>query len=209
MIRYSKLLILLAVAGYIISGCSPRSRYESRLKRELASGVRYDSLFMGLYLGMPQKDFYTQCWNLNRKGLVKQGTSNTTVQYKTKDEFKYPATMDFYPGFSNGKISSMPVKFAYTGWAPWNRELSSDKLEEDVLRWYRKIYGPGFISVRDPVKGTAFIKIDGNRRISVYKENDLNVWAVFTDLLAQKDTTVKSVNKVDSINKPVIMPEKK
>jgi hypothetical protein len=50
------------IIGFILSGCSPKAKYERRLKHELASGVRYDSLFMGLYLGMPDKDFYNQCW---------------------------------------------------------------------------------------------------------------------------------------------------
>ena len=26
------------------------------------------------------------------------------------------------------------------------------------------------------------VKIDGNRRITIFKENDLRVWAVFTDM---------------------------
>ena len=58
------------IAGLIIYGCSPRSKYESRLTHELASGVRYDSLFMGIYLGMSEQDFYTHCWMLNREGLI-------------------------------------------------------------------------------------------------------------------------------------------
>ena len=195
-------LVTIIVLGIVLCGCTPRSRYERKLKHELSSGVRCDSLFMGIYLGMSQKDFYTQCWKLNQKGLVKQGSSNMTVQYKTRGELKHPATMDFYPGFKNGRIAEMPVKFAYSGWAPWNRELSSDKLEEDVLSWYKRIYGYGFITVKDPVKGIAFVKIDGNRRISIYKENDLYVWALFTDLIAARDS-LSSVSRMnDSIVKP-------
>ncbi len=34
--------------------------------------------------------------------------------------------------------------------------------------------------------GTAFVKVDGNRRISIFKENELYVWAVFTDLSGKK-----------------------
>ena len=97
------------ITGLLIYGCSPRLKYERRLKHELASGVRYDSIFMGIYLGMPDKDFYTYCWLLNREGLIKQGSDNTTVEYELKDELKAPATMNFYPVFENGEIVEKKV----------------------------------------------------------------------------------------------------
>lgn len=175
------------IAGLMIYGCSPRSKYERRLKHELASGVRYDSLFMGIYLGMSEKDFYTHCWMLNRERLIKQGSRNTTVEHALREDLKYPATMDFYPEFSQGRIVEMPVRFIYNGWAPWNKKLSSDNLKLDVLKWYKKIYGDGFIKVKHPKRGIAYIKLNGNRRITIFKEDDMYVWAVFTDMLVKKD----------------------
>ena len=188
-------ILMILISGFIISGCSPRSKYEHRLKHELASGVRYDSLFLGLYFGMPEKVFYVHCWNLNHKGLIKQGESNTTAEYELKDELKYPALMDFYPKFMQGKIFEMPVSFKYKGWAPWNKTLSSDNLEKEVLKWYDKVYGDGFIKVKHPLHGTAYIKINGNRRITIFKEDELHVWAVFTDMLVKKDWKDSSSNE--------------
>lgn len=182
-------LLPLLLSGFIISGCTQKAKYERRLKHELASGVRYDSLFMGLYLGMPDKDFYSQCWKLNRKGLIRQGTTNTTVEYQVRNELKYPAIMNFYPTFVKGKISEMPVRFVYSGWAPWNKKLSADSLQVDVLEWYKNKYGRDFLEVKHPEKGVAYLKIDGNRRISIYKEDELHVWAVFTDMLIKKGTS--------------------
>src|SRR5664280_2349497 len=98
-------LLLVLISGFIISGCSPRAKYERRLKQELARGVRYDSLFLGLYFGMPERDFY--------------------------------------PNFNQGKIFEMPVTFKYKGWAPWNKALSSDNLQNAVQKWYEKVYGKG------------------------------------------------------------------
>ncbi|MGD0582260.1 MAG: hypothetical protein ABR974_04865 [Bacteroidales bacterium] len=188
-IRFFWILPIL-ISGFIIVGCSSRARYEHRLKHELASGVRHDSLFMGLYLGMPQKDFYLRCWALNKKGLVKQGSANVTVEYVLRGELKYPGTMNFYPTFTHdGKVREMPIVFVYSGWAPWNKKLSADNLELDILRWYKKVYGGGFIPVRHHEHGTAYVKIDGNRRISIFKAEDPYVWVVFTDLLAPKDST--------------------
>jgi len=186
--KLTEWLVTFLIFICIISGCSPKAKYDRRLKHELTSGVRYDSLFMGIYLGMPEKDFYLHCWQLNRKGLIRQGESNTTVYYKLKNQLKYPAAMDFYPKFMQGRIYEMPVKFKYIGWAPWNKNLTSDNLQHNLVKWYEKTYGRGFIEVRHPLHGTAFVKVDGNRRISIFKENDLYVWAVFTDLLATKDS---------------------
>ncbi len=182
----TKGLLLLLISLFIISGCSPRAKYERRLKQELASGVRYDSLFLGLYFGMPEKDFYKHCWQLNQKGMIMQGETNTTAEFQLKDELKYPAVMDFYPKFNQGKISEMPVSFKYKGWAPWNKTLSSDKLMIQVQKWYEKVYGHGFIQVKHPLHGVAYVKVDGNRRITIFKENDLRVWAVFTDMTIKK-----------------------
>jgi len=188
------------IAGLIIYGCSPRSKYERRLKQELASGVRYDSLFMGLYLGMPKQDFYTHCWILNREGLIKQSSNNTMVEYEVKDELKYPATMHYYPEFVQDKIFEMPVRFLYNGWTPWNKKLSSDNLELEVLKLYEKIYGEGFIKVKHSKHGMAYTKVDGNRRITIFKEDELHVWTVFTDMSVKKEL-------IDSTSKAGIIHE--
>lgn len=188
-------IILFIIIGVIISGCSPRAKYNRLLKHELASGVKCDSIFMGIYFGMPEKDFYVHCWNLNKKGLIRQGETNTTVLYHMKNELKYPASMDFYPKFKDGKITEMPVKFKYIGWAPWNKELTSEKLQSEIVRYYEKIYGGSFIEVKDPKRGSVFVNIKGNRRISVFVQNDLFAWAVFSDLL-----TVKNWNNSPVVN---------
>jgi hypothetical protein len=185
------LTFILIVSSFTIS-CTPKMKYERQLKRELESGVRYDSLFMGLYLGMTQKDFYTHCWNLNRKGLVKQGPDNRTVEYQMRKELKYPAAMNFYPNFKDGKIAEMPVKYSYTGWAPWNKKLSSDSLQLAVLKLYKQKYGNHFIVIRHPKRGNAYVQIKGNRRITIFKENDMTVWAILSDMLVIKDTEIKT-----------------
>lgn len=178
------LISLVLISGF---SCSPRTKYDKKLKEELSSGKRFDTLFMGMYFGMQEKDFYMHCWNLNKKGLVRQGETNSSVVHELRKELDYPCKMDFYPRFNQGKIFEMPVRFKYAGWAPWNKKLSSDKLQEDLLQWYENVYGKGFIEVRHPVHGKAFVKLDGNRRISIFKEDELYVWAVFTDLLVKND----------------------
>ena len=182
-----RFMIFLMIFSSVISGCTPKAKYERKLKHELAKGERYDSLFMGLYLGMTQKDFYTHCWKLNRQGLIRQGSNNSTVEYQMRNELKYPATMNFYPSFMDDRISEMPVKFAYSGWAPWNQKLSSDSLQIDIIKWFEKKYGNHFMKVDHPKRGSAFVKINGNRRITIFRENDINVWAIFSDMSVMKE----------------------
>jgi hypothetical protein len=48
--------------------------------------------------------------------------------------------------------------------------------------------------VKHPDRGTAFVKVDGNRRITIFIENELRVWAVFTDLTVKKDWNYSASN---------------
>ena len=179
-------IFMVLVIGSMLAGCSPRTKYERTLARELASGVRHDSLFMGIYLGMSDKDFYTHCWELNHEGLIKQGATNTSVEYQIKDELEHPATMNFYPVFEDGRIVEMTVRFSYNGWAPWNKELCPENLAIDIRHWYEQLYGKGFITVEHSEHGKAFVKVDGNRRITIFNEPDLSAWAIFTDMTAER-----------------------
>ncbi|HEX2977193.1 MAG TPA: hypothetical protein VHO68_14755 [Bacteroidales bacterium] len=183
-----------------IPACTPRSEYNRALVRELGSGKRSDSLFLGLYLGMPEKDFYVHCWKLNKKGLVRQGESNTTVLYEVKNALKHPALCDFYPHFNQGKIFEMPVRYHYKGWVPWNKELSSEKLQDDVLNWYRKTYGRDFIKIRHPKRGDAWVKLDDNRRITIFMEDELHVWAVFTDMSVKTNWSGINADTTQNMN---------
>ena len=194
MLRYSLFPFMLILA---ILGCRREHEYTKRVREGLASGTRHDSLFMGIYLGMVQRDFYAQCWELNKEGLVRQGTGNTTVLYKTK-ELKEPADMNFYPSFYQQKIWQMPVKFNYESWAPWNKRLMADSLQIDVLRLFNKWYGDDFIEVRHPDGKIAYVKVDGNRRITIYKQDDQFVIANFTDLLVEIELKKEAEKELSS-----------
>lgn len=187
---------------WVFTGCSPSAKYERMLKHELSTGIRNDTLFMGIYFGMPEKEFYTRCWDLNKEGLIKQGMRNKTVEYQLTDELKYPGTMDFYPEFVDGKIYEMPVQFLYNGWSPWTKSLSADSLQIEVLKWYENQYGDGFLKVKHSKRGIAYVKIDGNRRISIFKGDEMHVWAIFTDMLLEKELK-NSDSKIGDIQKDI------
>ncbi|MGB3779538.1 MAG: hypothetical protein WA960_14350 [Tunicatimonas sp.] len=165
-----------------LSGC--HSEYHQRVEAELATGVREDSLFLGITFGMSPKDFFAHCWELNRQGTIREGTQNMSVMREVS-ELKHPAVMNFYPDFYEDGIYEMPVTYVYKAWAPWNKKLFADSLQQDVLALYQQQYGNDFMTVDHP-KGVAYVRVDGNRRISVYKEDDSHVKVVFTDLLAER-----------------------
>ena len=169
-------------------GSGGKKTYPELVKQELGKGVREDSLFLGIYLGMNSKDFYGHCWELNKKGIISDGANNTMVKYKVDSGLNHPATMNFYPDFYENKIYKMRVDFQYDGWAPWNKNLYADSLLPEVVKLYSKWYPKGneFISLKDSTRGTIYIKVDGNRRITIGKYSDMLVKADFTDLLIEE-----------------------
>lgn len=174
--------------------CNSGSHYESIVKEELASGLRYDSLFLGISLGMGEKDFFTACWDLNKQGLTKEGFSNTTVQYGLTD-LKHEGYYDFYPLFEDGKVKSMTGFTHYKAWSPWRKDLWSDHLIEDSKEAFEKWYGGNmFFSIKSPTYGKAYVKIDGNRRIVLYISDDQKVNVLISDL-TNLDTILKPKDK--------------
>ncbi len=183
------LFFTLSLAMLGSCGSTTSSEYKKMEEKELASGVREDSLFLGIYLGMTSQDFYDHCWKLNKQGVIMEGTGNTTVHYDI-EEFKYPASMEFYPAFDQGLISAMPISFTYDAWSPWNKHLFSDKLIVEVLDLMKQWYGDGFIEIPNPnpIGSNAWVKVDGNRRISVYYVDDTKVKVDIVDLIAMKES---------------------
>lgn len=171
----------------LFSACEEKHPYKKMESEELASGIRNDSLFLGFYLGMTKDDFYTACWDLNDREILKQGGSNLSVEYKT-EELNYPAVINFYPVFCEEKVCAMPMKFGYDAWAPWNKKMGADSLEVDVMDMFIDWYGGNeFVEVPKPEgKQVSYVKIDGNRRITVMKDHEWIVKALISDLTAQK-----------------------
>ncbi len=188
-LKMSKLrLITIFIIGLSIIGilysCSKKAHYEKLVSEGLESGVRHDTLFLGLTLGMSSKDFYSQCWELNKQGKIRQGSGNTSVLYELINELKSPVDVNFYPTYFEDKIYEMPVKFQYKSWAPWNKQFSSDTLQVELVKLFESWYGGSFIELKNEVKSDVYIKIDGNRRISIYRDpgHEGAVWALYTDM---------------------------
>ena len=154
--------------------------------RGLTSSKKVDSLFLGIYLGMPAKEFYDHCWELNRQKLVVHGPTNQNVEYLMKDQLDYPVYMRFYPYFYQDKIYQMPVTFTYERWAPWARDYHANVLLEKLIPLLEKWYGPGFKSKIDPRKGKVYARIDGHRRMTLMVKDEQFVQMVITHMDMEK-----------------------
>lgn len=195
--RHSLLLPVIAIV--LLAAASCKSDYEKMVDRELGSGIRQDSIFFGLYLGMSIPDFYKHCFELNRKGLVTNGPENNTVLYSFYN-YQYPLDMNFYPAFENDRIWKMGIVFNYQGWAPWNKILYSDKLVVDVLDILEKWYGGGFLNLKAPNGKPVWVKVTGNRQILVTLQNERNVRVEITDLTVPPP---KKPQPVQDNNRPI------
>jgi major membrane immunogen (membrane-anchored lipoprotein) len=179
----SRRMIYGLVSLVLLAACTTKAKYESMVEKGIASGERYDSLYLGISLGMTDSAFFAQCWKLNKEQKIYQGSGNLSVTYKM-NELDEVAWKDFYPEFVDGKIVEMPMVFHYDAWAPWSRHLFSDSLQVEVLNLFKDWYGEDFLEVKNAEHGSAYVRVDGNRQITIFKLDDSRVKVIFKDLLA-------------------------
>lgn len=178
--------IIIIIAGISCFSCQSETEYQQMLRHEMAKNIRVDSVYLDIYLGMPQQEFYDYCWRMNKEDKMMQGPSNNTVQVDMSDTLQHPSKMFFYPIFVNRKIASLPMIFEYNAWAPWNKELSTEHLLVDVVATFSRWYGE-FKRMGNEKQGYVYVRIDGNRQVKIFKQ-DLkhNVKAIITDLSVDK-----------------------
>lgn len=195
------MIVFVLTALTLLVSCQ-QSEYEQMVGRELASGERHDTLFLGLYLGMTADSFFLHCKELNQQQLVKDGPGSLSVEYKLKEALPAAATMNFYPDFYEGQVFRMPVSFHYDAWAPWNKELFADSLLPEVVLMLEEWYGDGFIEMQHPERENlrVFVKVDGNRRIRVWRKDDRFVFADFTDLLVHREAEQQEAEQAGKLN---------
>lgn len=175
----NRILFLCILFGFF----SCQSEYQKMETAELSSGRKVNEIFLGLELGMTQKEFYEACWTMNNEGTLSNGPTELSVEYSTAMPSGNSAKMRFFPKFDDKKIYLMQAEFTYDSWAPWNEELSADKLLEDTRQLFEKWYGEGFIEVTDKEETRrAWVKVDGNRRIRIFKKHLSVVRAEIVDL---------------------------
>jgi hypothetical protein len=181
--------IILIIAAITISLISCKSDYTRAVEQGLGSGMVHDSLIFGMRMGQTKKDFYSVCWDLNKQQLISEGPGNLTAKYtepedSTKDR-SLRKEMYFYGIFDEkDTMRGMDMTYHYIAWSPWNRNLFSDSLLEDLKRQYIRDYpGNAFIPIElDLPEYQAYAKVDGNRQILMYPKDKRQVVVKIEDL---------------------------
>lgn len=176
------LLLAMSMLLLAVLGCSNENKLEKVIRKELASGVRDDTLFLGLEFGINQQEFYDHCWALNKQGLVREGAENMSVRYMFKDSLENPISFDFYTDrLADESIHRYYASFYYYAWV-LNRHLQSDRLFPMLVPILMDWYGGNepFYQIIDGKKH--MYKIDGNRMIDLVIHNESTVVAIFSDL---------------------------
>jgi hypothetical protein len=182
--RFNKFKILLLLLFSIILLVSCQSDYTKLVKKELASGIKHDTILFDLSFGNTRKEFYQICWDLNKNGIATHGENNNYVKTilglkDTLNKVKKIKLM-FYARFSKKDIiRGLDMKFTYTAWAPWNKELTAEKLlpsvKDTLLKWYP---GNPFLKLKQDI----LVKVDGNRQIQLKIASDREVSVLIEDL---------------------------
>ncbi len=182
--------LLLITLSFSIMSC--KKSYQEIEAAELATGIRNDSVFLGINLNMDRKEFYAHCWELNKQGKVINGPSNLSVEYRLKNsELRDSAYLRFYPDFDGKEINKMDIEFGFLNWAPWNKNLELDSLVLDASNLLEKWYGKNkFMFFEDDKNRKVWVKVDGNRRIRLWKADVRKVQGDITDL-----TKIKKAGK--------------
>jgi hypothetical protein len=185
----------------VLAGCV-QSDYTKLVKRELSKNVRYDSLFLTFRFNDTRTEFFTKGWEQNRLGLIRQGPSNQNVEYmmNSQDSTKSGIQMLFFPEFDDQEqIKKMELFFRYRLWSPTSSRFSSKDLlpatMDTLMSWYG---GNEFLEVKfnqDSV--SLWVKVDGNRQISLSPVSESEVKAIFSDLtwVKPKEQEVDSSNR--------------
>ncbi len=175
---FSTLIILIFTVS-LLSCSSEEITYESLVQNGLNSGERVDSLFLGYHFGMHRNDFHIKSWEMNKEEKL---TGLTHIEYKF-EKLKSRATMTFYPTFVDDVIATMPVSYGYDAWAPWNEEFWPENLLQDLIEFFEDEYDTRFHYVKIPVVDRyAYVSVEGNREIRMYKNTESTVMVEFIDL---------------------------
>tara|TARA_R110002051_G_scaffold234092_1_gene295651 strand:+ start:7980 stop:8573 length:594 start_codon:yes stop_codon:yes gene_type:complete len=182
-----QLSLLSLVFLTVLTAC--QSDYTKLVNKEMNSGIVYDSILFGLKFGDSRNKFFERCMELNKKKLVSQGPNNNYVQYRlpnTKDENTLNTIdMLFYGKFDEkSNIKAMDLKFNYASWSPWNENQHAIALVpvimDTILKWYP---GNEFMEVTKKDETKVMVKVDGNRQITLFpEENTKDVSVLIEDL---------------------------
>lgn len=188
--RLNKIIFSLLVLTPFLA-CEIESEYSKLLKKELKSGKSFNDLVLGLKIGQTKDDFFEICADLNKKKLITSGARNLYPEYilypKDSVENGKKIRMSFMGIFDNDRImKGMDIRFNYYSWIAWREEYNSanliNEIKDTLQLWYP---GNNFIEIDlklDSKNNLAYVKVDGNRQITMYKIDGRDVAVIIEDV---------------------------
>ena len=123
---------IIIIFGMLIFGCKNQSEYTKVLKWELENKNEFNDLIFDMKIGQSRQDYFDICYKLNQKKIVSgQRSLNPELILESKDDSVKGSNikMSFNGIFNEKKImKGMEMRFYFTGWSSWNKDLSSDNL---------------------------------------------------------------------------------
>lgn len=176
------LLLLLLMAG-----CGNKISPEDLQARELARGVRYDSLVYGIRFGMTMEDFARHCAAMNRKKMFMPNAQGNAVLLTLNEGFGDTVQFEFYPDRNEDRtLIRLIGSLRYEGFSYYNDKYAIENLLAESREFFEEGYGGNaFIPIphENALLKHQFIKIDGNRKITLSPTFDgQSVQVVFEDL---------------------------
>ena len=177
----------------LVFACKNQSVYTKVLNRELKNKNEFNDLIFDMKIGQSRQDYFDICYKLNQKKLIVSGERNLNPELilKSKRSSVKPGNIKMsFNGIFNKKniMRGMEMRFYFTGWSSWNKDLSSENLLvqlKDTLReWFP---GNEFFKVNFENNLSTEVKIDGNRRILAYLVNSKDVAIRIEDMSGKYD----------------------
>ncbi len=120
---------------------------------------------------MSSDDFFSASWDLNKRGVITNGSSNLSIMYKL-NEFDHPAKLNYYPDFEEDQLNFLPARVAYNNWSPWNKEFWSDKLIIEVKDLMEEWMGGKFKVEKDDKGKSYFLRKQGEVETTIKRVDD-------------------------------------
>lgn len=179
--------ILISFLFIQLTSCNFNSEYQNLVESEIKKGEINNNLILGFSFGMTKQQYYDRCTILNKNKIITVGGYNfnpeqilTSTEKNTK---KIKMSID--PNFEEKKIiDGLELRFNFLGWSNWNTDYQSsvliNQVKDSLISW---LPGNDFIEVSiDGINEKPLVKVDGNRRIVLYKLNSKDVIAKINNL---------------------------
>jgi hypothetical protein len=188
------------------NSANKQNELKEKIKKELASGKRNDTIFLGLMFGMSENQYINYFKELNRSGKIYTNKKN---EYEYK--FNFGAESIPREGFAtfHGEFFNDQLYKLYVSVEPGEYGYNAQLCQHALVDIYKSKYDDMIIET--PIfddKRPEYIWIDGNRKIEIIAVVT-EARIIYTDLISEQEKAIqdsiiskknKEAIKVDILN---------